>query len=179
MMKFRFYGLLLALLLLAVATESCTSTRETAKPAKSQETQEKEPEIRPSWYIESNRAEADTLHSSGYGMAVSMDSATSVNRATEQAGIRLKNAVGDSLEKIRRNVLKSSAEGSMLENPSFIIKLRNATADIQEQSRLQNVEVKRKGERWIAFVRAELSWERINQHLEDVLTDYPAFLEAI
>ena len=179
-MRIRTIGWLLVSVLLFI-TGSCTPTEEAQKPDSQKEVEpKKEITLRPSWFIETNRKTTDSLSVFGYGMAVSYDSAESANRAVDQAEIRFKNTVGDSLEKIRKSLLESdSGQSNGLDDPSFLIDLRNAVSDLPSIADIADSEIRSQKSRYVGFARVVADWSVIKQHLKDQLSEYPDFLEAL
>lgn len=137
-------------------------------------------DIRPTWFIESSRTTSDTKFVYGYGMAVSYDSAQSMNQAIQLARGDLKQSAGDSLEVLRKSLVKQDADQNKhLAEPRFLIDLRNATSEISSRSQIGRTEIKRKKRKWISFVRVQASWSTIHDQLSDELSAYPAFIELL
>ncbi|GEM_PF-3963611 len=178
--KFEASCWLLILLLMLSCSAQQSATEKTPSTEKEKTKEKAEPSPYPAWYSVDMPRTADSSGFSGYGMAVTSDSSSSLEQSLRQAQTQLRRAVDDSLEKVRTRLIEAQSEGSgSWQQTEFIVTLRNSVNFVDQEATVVDRNVERKNNRWISFVKARISWDTVIRRLKEPLADYPDFYEAL
>jgi hypothetical protein len=148
-MKFFF-----ALLFLVSMLAGCASVEPATQPEEEQTTEENEA-IAPGWFnpLETSRSDSTTIY--GFALASAPDSAEAVLLAENTAQNNLRYEI-DYLAENTREKLVEDSKGSVYEQASFIIDLRNTVRDLSLSDATMEIE-SRKSENGVYHVYAKAS----------------------
>lgn len=119
---------------------SCSTSSNTASTSTT-ETKSKASSKYPGWYQSSRSVQSDEEAYFGYATAIASDSASSAEKAVEQAKAELKSAISNKLEVIRNEAVVELGSDSGLDSPRFIIALRKAENEVPAVATTEEIEV--------------------------------------
>lgn len=107
-------------------------------------------------------------------VAISGDSLSALQTAIGQAKEDLESELSKKIENIRKNALQELQNGSQLDEPGFVLALRNAENSISNLASVQKTEVLRteKYKGYRGFAETSLSVNSLIEHLEKELSSH-------
>lgn len=171
---YRPYFRLLVLTAVTLFYLSCSSSREASGPSSQSDSF-------PGWYSGSAAVTTTASGFTAYGTALAADSAVSSEKAIAQALSNLEQHLSDRLESIRSEAAEAAGEGSGLNAPAFIFKLRNAEAGIADLSATSNREAQpsRQYEGYRGFAGVTLSRKDLIDYLDTSLGSHQDAWDAM
>ena len=130
------------------------------------------PSLYPDWY-NSLGFNSDSLSYSGFGMAISSDSADAQQRAEAQARVSLESKIGELTEEIRKDMVEKGSSDA--KNTDFIIILRTAHSNIETDAIIANSTVKNLDGQYRAFAEAEITRATTVATLQKGFTGHPRY----
>ncbi len=131
----------------------------------------------PEWYNNTITSEADTVHFTGYALAIAADSAETHQQSIELATENLRFTIDKFVENIRVSLVSDDGRAEY-ESPGFIIDLRNSVRNLEFSDLDETVEYVQENNTHYVYSRIRLSREDAVNLLRRSLTD-EAFNEAL
>ena len=145
---------------------SCSTTSNTASTTSAETTDEASSKY-PDWYQSSRSVQSDDTAYYGYATAIASDSASSAEKAVEQAKAELKSSISNRLETIRNDAVVELGSDSGLDSPQFIIALRKAENEVPSVANTEEVEVENMGSQgYRAFSKVAVDKEALIDELD-------------
>ena len=161
---------LFAILFISIVS-ACSSTSSTTTGTDSSSSS-----LYPVWFNASG-FESDSTSFYAFGTAIASDSLLAIEKASSAAKLKMEKGLADKLESIRSGLEESG--NTDVKNTDYFIILREAHEEISSVTTIQNVDTKKEGLTYRAFISASLTKSKARAHLEKGFTGHPRYWGAI
>jgi len=150
----------------------CSATQETS----SSQTNNTQTSDLPTWYQDMSFM-ADSVSFIGYGEAIASDSLTAINNAELQAQVNLESGISEIVEETRSRL---SEDGNAAVNePEFLIMLRNASQAIQDAGSTNKKVATEKNGYYKGFVSVNISKTEAKKVISSGFIDNQGYLDIL
>jgi len=150
----------------------CSATQETS----SSQTNKTQTSDFPTWYQDMSFM-ADSVSFIGYGEAIASDSLTAINNAELQAQVNLESGISEIVEETRSRL---SEDGNAAVNePEFLIMLRNASQAIQDAGSTNKKVATEKNGYYKGFVSVNISKTEAKKVISSGFIDNQGYLDIL
>jgi len=150
----------------------CSATQKTS----SSQTNKTQTSDLPTWYQDMS-FQADSISFIGYGEAIASDSLTAINNAELQAQVNLESGISEIVEETRSRL---SEDGNAAVNePEFLIMLRNASQAIQDAGSTNKKVATEKNGYYKGFVSVNISKTEAKKVISSGFIDNQGYLDIL